>query len=436
MKKLLLSGGSLLGISAILSKALALLRDRLLVDIFGSGAEIDLVFAGFRIPDFFFFLLIGGTVSTLFLPRMASLDSEKKETQFFSSFLWGVVILFGLFCGLGILFTEPLSLLFAGGFEESLRQEMIPLSRLLFGSVFLLSVSSVFSAFQQSHHRFFSISIAPVLYTGGICTGLFVFRNEFGLMTVGIAALGGALLHLLANGIGFFLHGGKIIWAWKKPSEAWQRFKKDFVYRVLNNSAFQINQSADVLIASFLTAGAVGAFSIGSNLGFVLLSIVGFSVANSAFPRLAKAKHNTEVQGAILKTSLLWILFFTIPPTIIGLFFARPILQLLFSLEGETLRMATTVFFWTILALPATCMIPILSRTLIANDDVLTPMKISAFSLFLATSSAALLALVILPPERAILGLALGNLIASSVSALLFGWVLFRRYFYSPERHS
>ncbi len=91
--------------SALASKFLGFLRDRFLVDFFGGSEKIDFVFAAFRIPDFFFFLLVGGTVATLFLPRAADLKG-KERMQFFSSFFWGVVLLFGLLCGLGAIFPE------------------------------------------------------------------------------------------------------------------------------------------------------------------------------------------------------------------------------------------------------------------------------------------------------------------------------------------
>jgi len=426
MKKFLLSGGVLLGGSAIFSKFLGLWRDRLFLDIFGAGEKIDLIFASFRIPDFFFFLLIGGTVSTLFLPRFTPLG-EKEKTQFFSSFLLGVILLFGIFCGLGAIFTEQLSSIFAAGFDSTLRQEMIPLARCLFGSVFLLAVSSVFSAFHQSKQQFLSIALAPVLYTGSICAGLYFWRDSFGLLTVGMSAVFGALAHLMVNMNTFFVQQNRIVWVWKKPVEAWKNFKSDFVFRVTNNAAFQINQSADVLIASFLIAGSVGAFSIGTNLGSVLLSIVGFSIANSAFPRLAKAKDDFILQKKIIKKSLGWIAFWTIPVAIIGLVFSELILQILFNLEGKALEMATTVFFWTVLSLPASCCIPLLARVFLARGDAKTPMKITAFSLIVATTLAGVLSLKILPAEIAILGLAIGNFTASVLSASIFGVAVWRK---------
>ncbi len=426
MKKLLLRDGTLLGISAILSKCFALWRDRLFVEIFGAGELVDLIFASFRVPDFFFFLLVGATVSAIILPRISHLDKQ-KEKEFFSSFLWGVAVFFGLLSGAGILGAEFLIPLFASGFSAELQDQMVPLVQLLFGSVFILSVSAIFSAFLQHRHQFFSIAVAPVFYTGGVCAGLIFWQNQFGIAGVGFSAIFGSILHFFITVFNFFRIGGTFGLFWKKPAEAWQNFTGDFTRRVLSNAAFQINQTADVIIASFLLTGSVAAFSLGSNLGHFLLSIVGYSVANSAFPRMAKAKHDHEKQKAILLSSTKWILFFCVPASVICAFFASEILQLIFNLSGPMLEKTKTVFFWTVISLPAACLIPILSRFFLANDDTRTPLAINAFSLFCATVLAAVLSLVILPREMAILGLAWGNFTANFLSAGIFTIAVMRR---------
>ncbi len=426
MKKLLLRGGTLLGISAIVSKLFSLWRDRLFIEIFGAGEQVDLIFASFRVPDFFFFLLVGATVSAIILPRISHLD-EEKEKQFFSSFLWGVAVFFGLLSGAGVVFAQYLILLFASGFSSDLQMQMVPLVQLLFGSVFILSVSAIFSAFLQHRHQFFSIAVAPVFYTGGICAGLVFLQDKFGIAGVGFAALFGAILHLIITVFNFFRIGGTFGLFWKKPVEAWQNFTGDFTRRVLSNAAFQINQTADVIIASFLLTGSVAAFSLGSNLGHFLLSIVGYSVANSAFPRMAKAKHDHDEQKAILLSSTKWILFFCVPAAVICAIFSTEILQLVFNLSGPMLAKTKTVFFWTVISLPAACLIPVLSRFFLANDDTRTPLFINAFSLGIATILAAVLSLLVLPRETAILGLAWGNFTANFLSAIIFGIAVTRR---------
>lgn len=50
----------LLGFSALGSRILGLIRDRLLAGSFGAGPELDIYFAAFRIPDFVYGILIIG----------------------------------------------------------------------------------------------------------------------------------------------------------------------------------------------------------------------------------------------------------------------------------------------------------------------------------------------------------------------------------------
>lgn len=426
MKKILTSGGAILMASAFGSKLLGLFRDRLFVEHFAGTGQIDYIFAAFRIPDFFFFLLIGGTVSTLFLPRIIELKSREKW-QFVSSFFWGVLLFFGLFCGIASFFPEFFVKIFASGFTGAAQVEVAKLSRYLFGSVFLLSISSVFSAAQQAKERFLSIALAPIFYTGTICLGVYFFAGIWGLSTIGLFAILGAFLHLLINSSAYFLTGGKLGIFWKKPLSAWHNFGTDLSFRTINNAAFQINQSADVWIASFLTIGSVSSYQIGANLGMALFSIIGLPIARATFPKLTNNKHDIAKQKNTVKNALKWILLATIPATFIGFIWANFWLSFLFNLDGEILRMGTIVLRWVILSLPFAAVIPLFSRIFLANDDVKTPMKISAFSLFIATVTAAILSLKILPPETAVMGLAIGTFLANFLSASLFGYFVWKK---------
>ena len=429
LKRYSLRGGVLLGISALLSKFLGLWRDRLVVSTF-SPESSDLVYAAFRIPDFFYYLLVGATVSVIFLPRLVGLTETEKK-QYMSSFLWGVLVCFGILSVFGIIAAPALAQVFASGFSPELKQGVASLARLLFGSVFLLSLSSVFAAALQAQQRFIAIALAPLFYMGFIALALFFFKATLGVNIVGYGALSGAVAHLVITASTYFLTGQRLTVVWQKPVSAWQNFWPDFGRRVFNNAAFQINQTADILIASFLTLGAVTSFTLGSNLGHFLLSIVGLSVANSAFPKLANAKHDYAAQRKILWHAGQWISFFCVPAAVICAVFSTEILQILFTLEGTRLAMAQTVFFWTVLSLPFACMLPLLARIFLANDDTLSPLYATLTSLVVATSTAAYLSLVYFPSEQAILGLALGNFIANTLGFILFISLIWWKY----ERH-
>ena len=108
---------------------------------------------------------------------------------------------------------------------------------------------------------------------------------------------------------------------------------------------------------------------------------------------------------------------------------AEPILELVFNLEGDRLIMTKIVFMWTVITLPFACLIPLFSRVFLANDDTKTPLYVNVFSLSIATALAVTLSLYVLPPDKAILGLALGNFTANTLSVGLFSFILWHKYF-------
>jgi len=422
--KFLLKGSVLLAISALLSKVISFGRDRLILDTFDPAAA-DLIFAAFRVPDFFFYLLVGATISVIFIPRLVEL-SEEDQQAYFSSFLWGVLTCFGLIWAMGVVFAPQLISLIFSGFENNLQIQITNLARYLFGSVFLLSLSSVFAATLQAREKFFTIALAPLLYVSVIVGALYVFRDQFGILIVGYGAIAGAIIHLVLTGGVSFFKGQKLSFSWQKPLSAWQNFWPDFGRRVFNNAAFQINQTVDLWIASFLLIGSVTSFTLGTTLGHFLLSVLGMAIANVAFPRLAKVKNQNLAQVKIMKQSTGHILLFAIPFSLLCAIMAEPILQLLFNLEGTRLAMTKTVFWWTVISLPFACLIPLFSRFFLANDDTTTPMWINVISLTIATTLAAILSLKILPSDQAILGLALGNFTANTLSCCLFALAIYK----------
>ena len=424
--KFLLRGGVLLAGSAILSKFLSLIRDRLLLEIFVDKTTVDLIYASFRIPDFFFWLLVASTVALTFIPRIQKVKEEYQK-EFFSSFFWWITALMTGIVMARQLFLPNLVGIFAGGFDAEIQSQIVFLTRFLFGCVRFLSFSSAFSAFLQWKRAFWAMALAPLLYMGTIVLGIWLFAAEYGLVAVGVSAIAGAALHtLLLSSVTIIKYKLKIQRTWRSPALAFDNFTGDFGRRVLNGSAFQINQSADILIASFLIAGSVTAFSLGTALGHVLLSIVAFPIAQTTFPRLVEKQDQIKDQKAILARSTKIILLLTIPFSIICVILSEWILGLVFGLEGDRLMMTNTVFFWTVISLPAACLIPVWSRFFLANNDTTTPLKCNFIALGIATALAAFLSLQVFSGTQAILGLAIGNFTANFLNALLFGVLIWR----------
>ncbi|MBI2476754.1 hypothetical protein HYV72_01135, partial [Candidatus Uhrbacteria bacterium] len=74
----LVGAAVLLGGTALASRVLGLIRDRLLAGTFGASASLDAYYAAFRVPDLVYSFLVLGALSASFIPIFVKLLHEKK----------------------------------------------------------------------------------------------------------------------------------------------------------------------------------------------------------------------------------------------------------------------------------------------------------------------------------------------------------------------
>src|SRR3989344_8403466 len=81
----------ILALFALASQLLALLRDRLLAHQFGAGAELDIYYAAFRIPDLLFVLIASSLSVYVLIPFVSGAvsngngsDARRLLSQVFS----------------------------------------------------------------------------------------------------------------------------------------------------------------------------------------------------------------------------------------------------------------------------------------------------------------------------------------------------------------
>ena len=85
----------------------------------------------------------------------------------------------------------------------------------------LFTLSGILASLQQSVGRFFFFAIAPMFYNLSIIVSIFVFKDNIGLVGLGIGAVTGAVIQLLIIASG--MTGLSYKWS---PKIYWH--KKDF----------------------------------------------------------------------------------------------------------------------------------------------------------------------------------------------------------------
>jgi putative peptidoglycan lipid II flippase len=280
----------LLGVFAVLSQILGLIRDRLLAHLFGASTSLDIYYAAFRIPDFIFVSVASFVSVFVLVPFLVDkVDRNKREgvdfiSNIFSFFFVSVTIL----SVLAFFLTPRLSEFLFPNFDKESLKTLTDLTRILLLSPIFLGLSNLFSSITQVYKKFFVYSLSPLLYNLGIIVGILFFYPSFGLQGLGMAVALGAFLHLIIQLPTIIEHGFF-------PSlklnlnlrEIFDVVKISFP-RTITLSLSNITILILIALAGVIGEGSISIFNFSFNLQSVPLSVIGVSYSVAAFPTLAR----------------------------------------------------------------------------------------------------------------------------------------------------
>ena len=380
----------LLAISGILSRFLALIRDRLLAGKFGAGAELDIYFAAFRIPDFVYGILIIGGISTVFLPVFS--EYFKKDPNqgwdLTNNVLNCFLILLILVCAILAVFTPFFIKFIVPGFSQENRVLAISLTRIMFLSPILLGLSSVFSGILHYFNRFLVYSLAPVLYNIGIILGILFLYPIFGIQGLAFGVILGAFLHWVIQ-----IPAAKILGYKYQPSFNFRctglsKIFKLMIPRTIGSAAYHINLIIITAIASTLAAGSIAIFNFAYNLNYVPIGIIAIPFVLAVFPVLSRnfAQNQKERFLENFSSTFRQILFLIIPVSVSMFLLRAQIVRLIlgtgrFGWEDTRLTAACLGLFC--FGIFAAALVPFLSRTFYSFQETRTPVVIGVLSIFL-----------------------------------------------------
>ncbi len=310
-----------LGLFAFGSQLLALVRDRMLAHQFGAGAELDLYYAAFRIPDILY-VLFASTLSVYVLipfvaERMRDGNAERARALLAQMFTIFLVVYVLLAAAVFVLVPYFVPALFPGVASEA--ESLVMLVRILLLQPLFLGLSSLFGVVTQLGHRFVLYAISPLLYNLGIIIGIGFLYPMFGLPGLAYGVVLGAVAHLLVQ---VPLVQSSALYFRPATQIDWLTIRSVLVVsvpRALTLSMHQLELLVLVSIASMMTVGSVAVFQLAYNLQSVPLAVIGASYSTAAFPLLADlfAQKRMDDFRVHLTTALRHIIFWSVP--VIGL---------------------------------------------------------------------------------------------------------------------
>ncbi len=395
----ILSAAFVIMVTVIISQLLGLVRQRLLVGIFGASNELGIYLYSTQLPDTLFQLTFAAALSSAFIPVFSDYLTKGKEQEahkMASTLLaLGMVIFAVLSIILAIFAREVLQIFNLGAnFSEQDMLLMANLMRIIIIGQLFFIIGTFFTALLQSYNHFFIPGIAAALYNLGIIIGVLIFSGNFGIYSTAIGVILGGLIFIgvqipLARKVGFHF----------KPSLAYihsdgiKKIGKLMWPRTLSVIVFQVGTVAIGSFISFLAdPGRMHViFDFAKTLAFAPVALFGQTIAQAAFPVLSREKDKLDEFKTTFINSFNQMLYLVLPISVLILILRIPFVRLVFGADkfdwpatvmtGQTLALFSISIF-------AQALITLVLRAFYALQDTKIPLIIgslaTAILLFLA----------------------------------------------------
>lgn len=376
----------------LVSRILGFIRERAVAEVFGRTATTDVFFAAFALPDLMYQLLVGGALSSAFIPiftHYLAKDEEKEAWYVASVFLNATFLILLLIMVLGVIFTPSLAPLVGVGFSGEQKELLVLLMRVTFPAVFFTALAGLCMGVLHSYQKFLLPALGPIVYNLGQILGAYVLGPFMGIMGMAVGTVLGAL--------GNFSIQIPAVW---RRSKAHYRPILDFKHpgirrmgelmlpAILGLSISQVNVIVSQNLASTLETGSIVALRLANRLINFPLGIFAMGISTAVFPTLARlmAKGETEEFSRTLSFGLRIVFFITIPSAIGMAFLKVPIVRLLFE-SGEFTAVDTAATAFVLLfyvpGLMAQAALQVTTRGFYSLQDTKTPVKIGFITVVL-----------------------------------------------------
>ncbi len=287
----------------------------------------------------------------------------------------------------------------------------------------IFTIAGILTSVQQTFGRFFFFAIAPLFYNAAIIFSIYLFKDDLGLIGLGVGALIGAILQLLISLLGFiglkFKYRPVIKWS----NTDFRQILRQLPPRSLDQGIDSVNSIVETNLARRLGDGKLSYYENAFVLQSAPSLLIGTSIATAAYPRLT----DRLAQGRrdlfrkefldVLRT-MIWIIM---PIVVIGYFLRGYLARLIYTNDAPQIALifgffAGAILFRTIYSL--------VSRWFYAQKDTRTPLYVSIFAIALNIFLAYILSR---PTAYDVAGLAMAqSIVAAAEVFILFGIMAIR----------
>lgn len=426
----------------MLSRILGLVRDMVMLNVFGADKLMDAFLVAFKIPNFLRRLFAEGAFANAFVPVLSeykSLDGDEAVRQLVARVAGSLSLILTVITGVAMLGAPAIIFLFAPGFrgDEVKFDLAADLLVLTFPYLLMISMTAFAGGILNSYGRFAVPAFTPVmLNVTMIAAALWLApQMDTPVMALGWGVLAAGIIQLALQ-----------IPALKQLNML-PAFRVDFadkgVKKILSLmvpamfgvSVSQINLLLDTILASFLIEGSVSWLYTAERLTELPLGLIGIAIATVILPSLS-ARHSEKSHAeftAMLDWALRVIVLVGVPASLAMLVLAEPLIAALFH-HGKFTENDVMMSAGALKALSggilAFMLVKVFAPGYFARQDTKTPVKIGIVAMV-----SNMVFNLILVWEYKHVGLALASTLSAFLNAGLLYWGLHRRGVFRLQKH-
>jgi putative peptidoglycan lipid II flippase len=424
----------LMSIATFISRILGYVRDMIFALYFGANGISDTFFAAFRIPNLLRELFAEGSMSSAFIPVLTEYrqkHGEEEANRLVKITFTFIIIVVGIICVIGIIFSPVIVTILAPGFLGSPEKFSLTvfLTRIMFPFLLFISLAALIMGALNTKKVFFIPALAPAMLNITLILSIVFFesRAKQPITVAAIGVMAGGVVQFAFQLPAFFKKKYRLGFNTNFSHSGLKRMSILLVPATLALAVNQINIVVSNILASFLQAGSITYLFYSMRLVQFPIGIFGVAMGMAVLPTLSEH----AVKGDFDRLSedfsfALRLLFFITVPAMVGLISLRePIVNILFQ-RGKfdytaTVGTAQALLFYSV-GIWAIVGVRVVAASFYSMQDTKTPVKVAVIALAMNI----ILSIVLMNPLKHG-GLALANSIASSLNFVLLFFFLKRK---------
>lgn len=408
----------------LLGKLMALFRDRMLAQAYGTDLEASAFLAASQLPRVFFDAIFASAVTMSFIPIFSKCMQEggkKKAFEFSDTFITFVGALMIALTALGMFFSEAIATVLMPKFGAEGIMLTADLLRILFPTMIFTGITFSFIGILQSMERFFVPALTSVVFNAVIIVYFFGPDAQWRIYGLAVVYLIGWVLQAAIQIPSLHKVGYRF-----RPNFQWNNgYLKQvgiLILPVMVSTWVQpLNIMVNIRFASGISDAAVAVINYANGIYTIIVAVFILSIMNVIFPKMSDMVNQGEKEEMEKLTGqTLGISFLLVIPMMVGLMsLGSEVVALLYGgkkFDAISIQATGQALLYFSMGMIGYTLQAVLSRVYFAERNGKVPM----IGAIIAIVSNILLCVLLAYPMQ-INGLAL----ASSISGFLYGVILF-----------